>query len=148
MLHINELSVFSCRDNPLLYPVTFSLKRGEITGVVGESGSGKSILAHALLGHAPTGFRVEGEIIGQSQFALAAQSAGILDPLKTVWQHLFRWRGGSKATSEKLTSLGIDREIAGCYRHQLSGGMGKRALLAHALVQSRTLYWQTNPVPV
>ncbi|WP_434361330.1 ATP-binding cassette domain-containing protein [Parasalinivibrio latis] len=138
MLHINQLSVTARNgDCSLLHPVTLTLRRGKITGVMGESGCGKSILAHAVLGYAPEGFLIKGNIGGKPVVALAAQSAGILDPVKTVWQHLFRWQKMEKATdTSSFALLGIDRDIAASYRHQLSGGMGKRALLAQALVQN------------
>ncbi|GAL06258.1 hypothetical protein JCM19237_1903 [Photobacterium aphoticum] len=79
--------------------------------------------------------------------ALSAQSAAVFDPLKTVGQHLARWRTdfahalwGTHALREAhvLPEAHANRnsDIAGCYRHQLSGGMAKRACLAQAQVQS------------
>lgn len=117
------------------------MQRGEIVGVIGESGSGKSILAHALLGQVPAGYCRHGEVKATGTLALSAQSAAVFDPLKTVGQHLARWRAdfayalrGVHALREAHTNDNSD--IAGCYRHQLSGGMAKQACLAQAQVQS------------
>ncbi len=141
MLQVKQLAIVNQSANQyLLQPISFSLEPGEILGVIGESGSGKSLLAHAMLGQVPLGFKLQGEIQATGSLALSAQSASVFDPIKSVKQHLSRWLG--RDTKHVQSSVadwdmwGIDREIAVSYRHQLSGGMAKRACLAQALVQS------------
>ncbi|KLV03177.1 hypothetical protein ABT56_20720 [Photobacterium aquae] len=152
MLHVNQLAIAANNGGTyLLHPLSFTLAQGEIVGVIGESGSGKSLLAHAMLGHAPKGYRLQGDIQGVGSVALSAQSASVFDPLKSVRQHLSRWllrsscQEESTASHHRWSTLGIDPEIAGSYRHQLSGGMGKRACLAQALVQSTSYILADEP---
>ncbi|MGF1724858.1 ATP-binding cassette domain-containing protein [Photobacterium nomapromontoriensis] len=137
MLSVNQLSITAnFGDGQLLKPLSFDLQRGEILGVIGESGSGKSLLAHAMLGHVPKGYRIKGHITASASVALSAQSAAVFDPLRTISQHLSRWRRAFVHQDHYLEQLGIDQNIASSYRHQLSGGMAKRACLAQAIVQN------------
>ncbi|MCL1061684.1 ATP-binding cassette domain-containing protein [Shewanella benthica] len=160
MLSVEKLSIQSDEVN-LLSPISFELKPGKIMGVIGASGSGKSLLASAILGDIPKGFSRGGKVTFSTEglansddsfasvasVALAAQSATVLDPLRTVLTQLLRrvkltTQRKAESTQSALlkTTLNtqsqytqlINRQIARCYPHQLSGGMAKKALLAQA----------------
>lgn len=137
LLKVNELSIHSKEVN-LLSPLSFELTAGQLTGVIGASGSGKSLLAQALLGSVPRGFTLSGEVsLPQGQrVALSAQSASVLDPLRRVISQLMRRVSPEMGnTTAQLPKVKINRKIAACYPHQLSGGMAKKALLAQATWQ-------------
>ncbi len=50
LLRVCNLSV-SIGEKPVLYAVSFALRKGEILAVMGPNGSGKSTLVYALMGH-------------------------------------------------------------------------------------------------
>ncbi len=136
MLKVNELSIRS-EEMSLLSPLSFELMPGKLTGVIGASGSGKSLLAQALLGSSPKGFKLSGDVSlprGQ-RIALSAQSATVLDPLRRVISQLMRRASLSAGRGDGLSKVEISRQIAVSYPHQLSGGMAKKALLAQATWQ-------------
>ncbi len=144
LLKVNGLSIHSEEMN-LLSPLSFELTAGQLTGVIGASGSGKSLLAQALLGSAPRGFTLSGEVsLPQGKrVALSAQSASVLDPLRTVISQLMRRL--SPGTSKRNAPLPVSRKIAACYPHQLSGGMTKKALLAQASWQQTAFIVADEP---
>ncbi|QFU22249.1 ATP-binding cassette domain-containing protein [Shewanella eurypsychrophilus] len=150
MLSVEKLSIQSDEVN-LLSPISFELNLGKIVGVIGASGSGKSLLASAILGDIPKGFTRGGNVTfcsdnsGDSDglaasVALAAQSATVLDPLRTVMTQLLRrakltTQRKAKSTKTMIQNQNtqlINKQIGRCYPHQLSGGMAKKALLAQA----------------
>jgi peptide/nickel transport system ATP-binding protein len=147
MLTVEELSIRSdafC----LLSPLSFSLKKGEVLGVIGTSGSGKSLLAQALMGQVPSGFRLSGSVMSQpnTQRALAAQSASVLDPLRRISSQLrHASRRAAKCTSARKQYFSLSRAITERHRHQLSGGMAKRALMALACWQSSEIIIADEP---
>ncbi|ABV88952.1 ATP-binding cassette domain-containing protein [Shewanella pealeana] len=146
MLTVDRLSIAS-NDICLLSPLSFSVAKGEVLGVVGASGSGKSLLAQALLGQVPSGFNLTGQVLHKSgdRRVLAAQSASVLDPLRRISSQLsyVLSRVPIGATRKKPFALAAD--ITRCYRHQLSGGMAKRALLAQACWQASEIMIADEP---
>jgi len=146
MLTVENLSIAS-NDICLLSPISFSVTKGEVLGVVGASGSGKSLLAHALLGLVPVGFTLSGQVTQAEgdRRVLAAQSASVLDPLRRIssqLRHVLR-RVPKGATRQRRFALAAN--ISECYRHQLSGGMAKRALLAQACWQASEIIIADEP---
>ena len=147
MLSVEKLSIQSDEVN-LLSPISFELNLGKIVGVIGASGSGKSLLASAILGDIPKGFTRGGNVTFGSggsdglaaSVALAAQSATVLDPLRTVMTQLLRRvklttqrkSVSTKTCMQNQNTQLINQQIGRCYPHQLSGGMAKKALLAQA----------------
>lgn len=144
LLKVNALSIHSEEMN-LLSPLSFELTAGQLTGVIGASGSGKSLLAQALLGSVPRGFTLSGEVsLPQGKrVALSAQSASVLDPLRTVISQLMR--RVSPGAGKRTAQLQVNRKIAACYPHQLSGGMAKKALLAQATWQQTAFIVADEP---
>ncbi|GIU19775.1 MULTISPECIES: ATP-binding cassette domain-containing protein [unclassified Shewanella] len=146
MLCVDKLSIQS-REICLLSPLSFSITKGEVLGVVGASGSGKSLLAQALLGQVPEGFSLSGQVIyaAGDRRVLAAQSASVLDPLRRISSQLnyALKRVPKGATRKQRFPLAAD--ISRCYRHQLSGGMAKRVLLAQACWQASEIMIADEP---
>jgi oligopeptide/dipeptide ABC transporter ATP-binding protein len=142
--------------------VSFSILPGERFGLVGESGSGKSTIAMALLRLIRPPGRIEsGQIILEgdelqdlseeemrqvrlARIALVAQGAmNSLNPVLRVKDQIqdglrdHRVRLSAKALDDRvqelLNSVGLRREVATMYPHELSGGMKQRVCLAIAI---------------
>ena len=142
--------------------VSFDLREGERFGLVGESGSGKSTIALALLrlirppGRIESGeIRLEGQdLLRLSQeemrqvrlarIALVAQGAmNSLNPVARVREQIrdglkdhglrLSGRAFDDRVAELLSSVGLRREVAGMFPHELSGGMKQRVCMAIAI---------------
>ncbi|WP_025820309.1 ATP-binding cassette domain-containing protein [Shewanella marina] len=147
MLKVEQFGVMdNTSGDYIVTPLSFALAKGEIVAIIGESGAGKSLLAQALLGDAPTGFSIVGRAhqsghgaVSQHTIALAAQSASVFDPLRTVFSHLkqrlYHRQPQQYLASQDLARLQINDSIGSLCCHQLSGGMAKKALLAQAAIQ-------------
>ncbi|QYJ86650.1 ATP-binding cassette domain-containing protein [Shewanella mesophila] len=147
MLTVEGLSIQADAVS-LLSPLSFSLKQGEVLGVIGASGSGKSLLAQALMGQVPPGFRLGGKIRCRqgARRALAAQSASVLDPLRLIGSQLrYAAQRRSTGSSARRHYFKLAHDISSRYRHQLSGGMAKRALMAQACWQSSEIMIADEP---
>jgi len=147
--------------------VSLKIERGETLAVVGESGSGKTTLAMALCGLAPVlsgGVRFAGEVVSKNKdgflqpdrrrLALMFQdSVGSLSPRMTVRNLLsepFQVYPGlsddpDRSVLELLSLVGLSRDFAGRYPHQLSGGQARRVCLARALAQKPDLLIADEP---
>ncbi len=141
--------------------VTFSLSEGERLGLVGESGSGKTTLAMALMRLTkPPGHIVGGEILLDGQdilhmdeaelrtvrladIALVPQGAmNSLNPVSRVQSQIMD--GIADHTSRRpkaellervydlLEGVGLSRDVAMMFPHELSGGMKQRVAMAIA----------------
>ncbi|MDW8084007.1 MAG: ABC transporter ATP-binding protein [Candidatus Caldarchaeum sp.] len=143
--------------------VSFELRARETLSIVGESGSGKSSLALALIRLTPKNVaKYAGEVffdgddvmrLDEESFRRKVRLNGIamvfqgamntLNPVipvvKQVAEPLVEGLGFNKAEArekafETLSYLGINREMASRYPHELSGGMRQRVAIAMALV--------------
>jgi ABC-type glutathione transport system ATPase component len=147
----------------VLNHISLKVEAGQTYGIVGESGSGKSTLGLAVLRYLPyNGVIREGTVqldgidltalkttelraLWGSQLALIPQDpASSLNPTMTVGKQLaevFQRHQGLANTEayqraiDMLDRVQIPRpaDIAGCYPHQLSGGMQQRAVIGMAL---------------
>lgn len=141
--------------------VDFELRAGERFGLVGESGSGKSTMALALMrmirspGSIADGKILLGERdithlpektmrqIRMAGIAMIPQGAmNSLNPVTRIRQQIADgieahggWRGGSidSRVNELLNMVGLRREVADRYPHELSGGMKQRVCIAMAI---------------
>jgi len=142
--------------------VSFAVGEGERFGLVGESGSGKSTIALALLRLIRPPGRIEGGSITLDGIdlltlteeemrrvrlagvALVAQGAmNSLNPVLRVKEqirdaladHGLRLAGSAfdRRVAELLDSVGLRREVAGMFPHELSGGMKQRVCIAIAI---------------
>ncbi len=142
--------------------VSFDIGEGERVGLVGESGSGKSTIALALLRLIRPPGRIEGgEIVLEdidllsldeeemrrvrlARIALVAQGAmNSLNPVLRVKEQIRDgWQDHGAEISgrvfedrvrELLHSVGLRRDVAEMFPHELSGGMKQRVCIAIAI---------------
>ena len=142
--------------------VSFALQPGERFGLVGESGSGKSTIALSLMRLIkPPGEIVEGMVdldgvdllaldeeemrrTRLARISLVAQGAmNSLNPVKRIREQValgLRDHGAAMNTpsfdrflAELLEKVGLRREVAGMFPHELSGGMKQRVCIAIAI---------------
>ena len=142
--------------------VTFALQAGERLGLVGESGSGKSTIALALLRLIkPPGKIADGQVIlddrdiskipekemrrvRMDRIALIPQGAmNSLNPVARIRQqmadgmraHDAGLSGGAlnRRIEELLSSVGLRKDVASRFPHELSGGMKQRVCIAMAI---------------
>jgi len=141
--------------------VSFGLDHGEALGIAGESGCGKTTTALSLVKLLPANGYVKAgkvELFGIDlvpktetqiaryrwrEIALVFQGAmNALNPVQRIGDQiaepieirLGQPRESSRKRAEELLELvGIPRERAASYPHELSGGMRQRAMIAMAL---------------
>lgn len=153
--------------------VSFRVGKGEVVGIVGESGSGKTTLAKAIVGLVkPPARIVEGrvEIEGTDIYSLSEDerrkikwnkvayipqnALSALNPAYKVWQQmaevLVYKRGytiieARDVVLEVLGKVGLPREVADMYPHELSGGMIQRVLIGMAMLTDPPLLVADEP---
>jgi peptide/nickel transport system ATP-binding protein len=142
--------------------VTFGVRSVERFGLVGESGSGKSTIALALMRLIKPPGRIEdGEIIldGTSLLALDEEqmrqmrlavialvtqgAMNSLNPVLRVRDQIFDAlqdhggkivaQGFEARVADTLERVGLRRDVASMYPHELSGGMKQRVCIAIAI---------------
>lgn len=141
--------------------VSFDIKESESMGIAGESGCGKSTLGSALMRNLEPPARImNGSILldnidilklGDSDFnrdirwkkiAMIFQGAmNTLDPVFIIqdqMEEILRSHGVKSNAEDRisvsLNDVGLDRNIAKKYPHELSGGMKQRVVIAMALL--------------
>lgn len=140
--------------------VSLSLEAGKALGLVGLSGAGKSLTACALAGLVPPPLRVtQGRLLlggrqvpladasawrglrGREVLLLMQMSGTALNPYLRVGVQLEEAlrevrgldRGQARRTAGlALERVGLNHQLRQSHPHQLSGGMGRRVLLALA----------------
>jgi len=172
MLSVQNLSIELYQDKQwkqAVRPLSFEMKKGEITGIIGESGSGKSLLAKAIMNILPERARVcEGAVFlndfnllelteqerrswnGKRISYIFQNPASALNPLMTIGQQLLdaimahAAIGKKEATNlakQALTNVGIadPDRVYRSYPHEISGGMKQRAVIAISVVHQPDL---------
>ncbi len=147
--------------------VSFSLDRGSTFALVGESGSGKTTLARALNGLRPA---VAGSIRFDGQELRGLSNAG-MKPIRQRMPMMFQDPVGSLSPRLSVRSLltepfaihglsnrdldaevrrllamvGLPRDFAERYPHQLSGGQARRVGVARAIALDPVLVIADEP---
>ena len=143
--------------------VGLAIADGERVGLIGSSGSGKSMISKAILGLLPLTAAADGSIdmsgtgiIGASEHVLAdlrgryvgtvfQNPAASLNPVMTVAQQIslplklhYDLTKAERAdrVNAMLDKVGLDRDMAGKYPHELSGVQQQRVGIATALITS------------
>ena len=141
--------------------VSFTLRDGEALGIAGESGCGKTTTALSLIRLLPANAKVMGgsvrlfgiDLVPKSENALRRYrwreislvfqgAMNALNPVKRIGEQIAEpivvRLGQPQAEADKragdlLELVGIPRQRARAYPHELSGGMRQRAMIAMAL---------------
>ncbi|WP_395828777.1 ABC transporter ATP-binding protein [Elstera sp.] len=150
-LIVRGLTIYDGAGTALVRDIEFSLPAGGILTIIGESGGGKSLIAQALMGLLPTGFRAVGTVLWRggifdlgrpealhglwaSDFLLVPQEPGAaLDPTQRLGQMLAQTGQTPAPIQESLAAVDLPASSAAAYPFQLSGGMAQRAVMASAL---------------
>lgn len=153
---IDELTVVTAGDKPLLRRASLRLVRGQITGLTGPSGAGKTTLLRSLLGTLPPGaVRTAGsvEVCGQDvlllkgkerqrfrhqHLAFVAQDPGsCLNPTMKVRSQLREAarKGSHTNLAQVLDQVQLSERFLRRRPGELSGGQQRRVALARALVR-------------
>ncbi|MFJ8465089.1 dipeptide/oligopeptide/nickel ABC transporter permease/ATP-binding protein [Streptomyces swartbergensis] len=146
--------------------ISFEVHPGEVLGLVGESGCGKSLTALAIMGLAPKGARIEGQVrfggrdllaepmrvrrrlLGHEMAMIYQDALSSLNPAMTIRAQLKQVvrRGGRRTPAELLTMVGLDPgRTLRSYPHELSGGQRQRVLIAMALSRAPKLIVADEP---
>jgi ABC-type glutathione transport system ATPase component len=150
-------------DTCLVQGVNYTLRAGRVLGIVGESGSGKTLTCRALLGILPEALRIvrgsvalQGRDIagftrsdwnavrGSSIAAVFQDPGSYLNPAIRVGKQLEELLIVKKRLSRRAAKRDVLQLLASVklrdpeyvfeqYRHELSGGMLQRVLIAAAL---------------
>ena len=154
--------------------VSFTLGR-ERLGIVGESGSGKSQTGRAILGLSAPGARVSARQLSfdgiplltcapaqrralrGGRIAMVLQDPKFsLDPVMNIGAQIAETlqahapmsaRQQRERVLQALAAVGIDNpaRMAGLYPHEVSGGMGQRAMIAMMLIAEPELLIADEP---
>ncbi len=137
----------------ILDGISLSLKSGETLGLVGESGSGKTTLARAILGLSPISagtINFNGaELRTKQSFAAMRRSSAMMfqDPVASLSPrmsvgalltepfiiHSVAMPDRKIRAEELLSRVGLSKDMANRYPHELSGGQARRVGVARAL---------------
>ncbi|MDT8857931.1 ABC transporter ATP-binding protein [Paracoccaceae bacterium Fryx2] len=175
LLAVDDLRIsFPSRDGPVevVRGVSFNLGR-ERLGIVGESGSGKSQTGRALLGLTPTTGTATAKRLEFDGIDLRRASASqwralrgtrmsmvmqdpkfSLNPVMTIGRQLIeaarRTASRAEARDRSIAMLEAVQirdpaRVMAAYPHELSGGMGQRAMIAMMLITEPDLLIADEP---
>jgi oligopeptide/dipeptide ABC transporter ATP-binding protein len=170
LLRVDRLEVTHRESVKLVCDASFSVSPGQVFGIVGESGSGKSMTLRAILGLLPPGVVVsagEIELRGRPWSGVAGPNGReigfvpqepltALNPVYRVGRQVSEAprallgmgrKEAERNTLSMLERVGLDEpeRVAGCYPHELSGGMRQRVVIAMALACSPGLLLCDEP---
>jgi phospholipid/cholesterol/gamma-HCH transport system ATP-binding protein len=150
----------------VLNSISLSIPRGQTVAIIGESGCGKTMLLKALVGLLPASrgaVRFDGrdlramgevELTGlRRRFGFVFQNAALFDSMNIEQNIAFPLNQhgvpeGSTAKGlieQRLTEVGLPRNVLPKRPSQLSGGMRKRVGLARALILQPELLLYDEP---
>lgn len=163
-LRIDALTIRDRYGAAVVRDVSLEVPRGRPLVLIGETGSGKSLLAQAVLGLLPPGFKAEGEIAIGSEPALCAgdrrglqalwarevmllpqEPRAALDPTMRVGRQLVHAEEQATSPATALAAVDLLPGDADRYPFELSGGMAQRVLFASALTGSAPLVIADEP---
>jgi peptide/nickel transport system ATP-binding protein len=173
LLSVRGLTIRSVAapDRPLVDSISFDIGR-ERVGLVGESGSGKSLTARAIMGLLSRPLEALAERlefegadlksltqrqwdqVRGSKMALVLQDARYaLNPVLPIGRQIEEMLVLHDRTAERkrrvlevLSAVGLtDPGVVRAYPHQLSGGMGQRAMVAMMLANGPKLLIADEP---
>jgi len=155
MLRVEDLWVerMAGERTAFLRGINLEIAAGSLTVLLGETGAGKTLLARALSGLLPDGFRIgRGRVLyrgrsldtprswegvrGRGIFYAPQNAGACLNPVLTIGRQLRECgRMDDRELSELLARLHLadPGRILGSYPFALSGGENQRCLLAMAL---------------
>lgn len=139
--------------------VSFTVGKGEITGIIGESGSGKSTVARCvmrLIDPTSGSVRLKGQDIAKEKnmHHIRKQVQYIfqdpyrsLNPRRTVGQSIIEGlinygmpkEQAYQKAAETLEMVGLSRDVMNRFPHQFSGGQRQRICIARAVVMEPDL---------
>lgn len=149
-----------------LHAVNLRVRAGSVTALIGESGCGKSLVAAALCGLLPPGAAVTGQItiagidiagdderqwrrLRGKRIGLVPQSAATsFTPVRPVGAQLAEVCArlhADRTPAQLLAAVGLNADVAGCFPHELSGGMAQRVAIAAALAGRPPLLLADEP---
>ena len=157
--HVSKIFPVKKQQLRAVLDVSFTLEKGELLGIVGESGCGKSTLAKMLVGSLPVTsgtMKLSGEeytkLKGKEKQAFRRKIQMVFqDPLSSfsprmkIGTYLAEPRRNfdhvpkqqALAEAEKLLEkVGLPRDFAVRYPHELSGGQLQRVAIARAIAIS------------
>ncbi|MCV6599022.1 MAG: ABC transporter ATP-binding protein [Alphaproteobacteria bacterium] len=151
----------------VLNGVDFEVAKGESLVIIGGSGTGKSVTIKCILGLLqPDSGSVEIDGVNtkkmnsktrekvNANFGMLFQGAALFDSL-TIWEnvsfalmqgkHKMNKKVARKLAVEKLSEVGLGKEVADLYPSELSGGMQKRVGLARAIASNPEVIFFDEP---
>jgi peptide/nickel transport system ATP-binding protein len=173
LLRVSGLRIRSPEGRDVVDSISFDIGM-ERVGLVGESGSGKSLTARALMGLVPRPLEVSAERLrfdgedllslhprswarlrGERMSLVLQDARHTLNPVMPIGRQIGEMVSlharvaaaeRRRRVHEMLTAVGLsDPRIARAYPHQLSGGMGQRAMLAMMLINGPKLLIADEP---
>lgn len=153
-------------NNHVLNGVDLIVPEGKSMVIIGGSGTGKSVTLKCILGLLEPdegSIKIDGqEVTGLTpperdelmrKFGMLFQGGALFDSLK-IWENvafgLIQGRGMDRKEArevavQKITAVGLRKEVADLYPAELSGGMQKRVGLARAVAASPEIIFFDEP---